>query len=421
MRALDTDGDADSQRRIRRLMLFFAVVYLVEGIGQAKVGVIWQPLNYYLKQVHGWTPVEISLSLAVLDLPWVIKPVFGLVSDFVPLFGYRRRAYLLVANLAAVIGYGAVTMIYAPGRLVSVLLITAFAMAIASTVCGALLVENGQRHEASGAFVTQQWLWFNVATMATAFLGGSLIGWFTPIGALRVAAAIAALAPFAVVLAAPALVEEERSGVDLAQLRRTFRALLSALAARRLWLIAGFLFLYYFSPGIGTPLYFHLTDRLRFSQEYIGVLSAVGSAGWIAGALLHRWMLGRITLRRLLNLSVAMGTLATLAFLLLVDPLGAAVIYFLNGMSGMIANIATLTLAADFCPRRSEGFVFAALASVVNLATPLADNIGSYLYERAFAGALAPLILVSAAATALVFVLVPLLRLGDKKQGTPAA
>lgn len=410
----------DTERRIRRLMLFFAIVYLVEGIGQAKVGIIWQPLNYYLKQVHGWTPVEVSLSLAILDLPWIIKPLFGLVSDFVPLFGYRRRAYLLLANLAAVAAYGAVTMIAAPGPLVSALLITAFAMAIASTVCGALLVEHGQAYAASGAFVTQQWLWFNVATMATASMGGVLIAWFTPLGALRVAAVIAALAPLAVVLAAPFLLEEERSGLDLVHLRRTLGALAAALAARRLWLIAGFLFLYYFSPGIGTPLYFQLTDRLRFSQEYIGLLSAIGSAGWIAGALLHRWLLGRISLRMLLNLSVAMGTLGTLAFLLLAGPIGAAVIYFLNGISGMIANIATLTLAADFCPKRSEGFTFAALASVVNLASPLADNIGSFLYERVFAGALAPLIAVSAAATALVFLLVPLLRLGDKKQGTAA-
>ena len=35
-------SDTDS---VRRLMLFFAVVYTVEGIGQAKVGIVWQPLT----------------------------------------------------------------------------------------------------------------------------------------------------------------------------------------------------------------------------------------------------------------------------------------------------------------------------------------------------------------------------------------
>ena len=51
---------------ISRLMLFFAIVYTVEGIGQAKAGVIWQPLTHYLKETQNWDPVQIAASLAVL-------------------------------------------------------------------------------------------------------------------------------------------------------------------------------------------------------------------------------------------------------------------------------------------------------------------------------------------------------------------
>lgn len=49
-----------------RLMLFFAIVYTVEGFCQAKVGVIWQPLTHYLKESQGWDPVQIAASLAYL-------------------------------------------------------------------------------------------------------------------------------------------------------------------------------------------------------------------------------------------------------------------------------------------------------------------------------------------------------------------
>jgi hypothetical protein len=59
---------------IRRLMLFFGAVYVVEGLGQTG-GLIAQPLNYYLKEVHGWTPVEIAAALALFNLPWIIKPL----------------------------------------------------------------------------------------------------------------------------------------------------------------------------------------------------------------------------------------------------------------------------------------------------------------------------------------------------------
>lgn len=86
------------------LLWFFALVYLVEGLGQIG-GLISQPLNYYLKQVYGWTPLQITAYLTIFNIPWIIKPIYGLFSDFVPLFGYRRKSYLLLANCGAVVGF----------------------------------------------------------------------------------------------------------------------------------------------------------------------------------------------------------------------------------------------------------------------------------------------------------------------------
>src|SRR6202166_3455207 len=101
-------------RTIGHLLIFFALVYVVEGLGQI-VGLIWQPLNYYLKGVQGWTPVQVTAFVTIFNLPWIIKPVYGLISDFVRLFGCRRKSYLIIANVAAVGGYFWVTTLYAPG------------------------------------------------------------------------------------------------------------------------------------------------------------------------------------------------------------------------------------------------------------------------------------------------------------------
>ncbi len=394
---------------ISRLMLFFAIVYTVEGFCQAKIGIVWQPLTHYLKETQGWDTLQIAASLAVLDVPWVVKPIYGVISDFVPLFGYRRRSYLLLANAAAVAAFLWTTQVLAPAAIVFALLLTSIAMALSSTVCGALLVENGQRHRASAAFINQQWLWFNVAVMAASLAGGWLIELLSSAGALHMASAIAAAAPIAVIVSSVALVDEQHAGMNLAELRRALRGFLGTLRSRTLWLIGAFLFCSYFSPGFGTPLYFYMTDHLRFSQATIGMLSSVSAGGWIAGGLVYRYALRHMTTRGLLYLSILGGTLGTLAFLGMVDVPTAVALYFVNGIAGMIANIATLTLAADHCPVRSEGFAFAALMSVINLATPLSDTIGAFLYQRLFHEALAPLIVVSAAFTAFIFVLVPLL------------
>jgi MFS family permease len=356
----------------------------------------------------------------VLNLPWIIKPVYGIVSDLVPLFGYRRKAYLILANMAAAAAYFWVTRLSAPRPLILVLLLTAYAMAISSTLCGALLVENGQRLGQSDRFVNQQWLWFNVAAVASALLGGELVARLSPQGALHMASAIIAIAPFAAIFATLFLIDETPSRLNLAELKDTFRGLSATFTNRELWLIGVFLFLYYLNPGFGLPLYYYMTDTLKFSQDFIGILGAINSIGWIAGAMLYRRLFDRMTSRRLLNISILSGTITTAAFLLLSNQANAIVINFFSGMAGMIAFVATLSLAADFCPKRAEGFAFAALMSVLNLSSAASNNLGSFLYEHAFDNRLSPLIVVSAASTAVILLFVPLLRLGDKPSGVAA-
>jgi MFS family permease len=414
------DRNETDRAAVRRLLVFFALVYLVEGVGQIG-GLIAQPLTFYLKEVHGWAALQVTAFLAVFNFPWIIKPVYGLLSDFVPIFGYRRKSYLIVANIVAMAAYLWSTQLSAPGELVWALQLTAYAMAISSTVCGAVLVENGQRLGESGRFVNQQWLWFNAAAMASAIGGGQLVQWLPPATALHTAALIVATAPAAVLLGTLFLVQEEPAHLDAGALRRTMDGLADALKKRELWIVGSFLFLYYFSPGFATPLYYAMTDNLKFPQGFIGLLGSITSAGWIAGALLYPRLLENLSSKRLLNLSIALGTVTTAAYLLLVNETAAVILSFCSGFAAMLATVATVTLAADYCPRRTEGFSFAVMMSLINFATASGDIIGSYLFDHQFHHRLTPLILASAAFTAFAFVLVPLLRLGDKRQGQPTS
>jgi len=397
-------------------MLFFAVVYLVEGIGQARVGIIYQPLTFYLKD-SGWTPLQVTAYFAALNFPWIIKPVFGLVSDFVPLLGYRRKSYLIIASVCAAGAYAWIARLTEPAEVALLLMLTSYAMATASTLCGALLAENGQSYRLSSSFVSQQWLWFYIAIMASSFAGGALVEHLPALTAFQAAAAIAAVAPLAMLLASLFLLSERKVAVSQEEMRLTFQSIVSSLKSGKLYLVAFFLFLYCFAPGFGTPLYYYMTDELKFSQTYIGILGSIASAGWIAGALIHRWLLRRMNSEPLLYLSIALGTLSAASFLLLTDETTAAIVNFANGVAMMIATIASLTLAADYCPKRSEGFAFAGLMSITNLAEICSNTFGAFLYEHLFHGRLGPLIVVAAASTALAAVLVPLLRLGREPAG----
>jgi hypothetical protein len=235
----------------RRLVFLFGLAYFAQGLGQAG-GLISQPLNYYLKQGLGLSATQVSEYLAILTLPWVIKPLYGLVSDFIPLFGYRRRTWLLLVNVIAALGFLWLSGLLEAGTIVTALTLTAFGTAASDVIIDALMVENGERTGLTARFLGVQWFWFRVAAILTALTGGYLAATFQPASALHAAATITMLAPIAVVVAAYVIVREDRAEMSLSQLRETAQSMLAALRSPGLRIAAAFLALWCFSPAFGT-------------------------------------------------------------------------------------------------------------------------------------------------------------------------
>jgi len=114
--------------------------------------------------------------MALLAIPWSVKPAFGLLSDFVPLFGSRRRSYLLLANgVAAVSLLLLVFLPLGPGNrwlLFALLLPTTMGIALGDVIVDALMVEKGQPLGLTGRFQSIQWAAANAALLLEGVLGG---------------------------------------------------------------------------------------------------------------------------------------------------------------------------------------------------------------------------------------------------------
>src|SRR6202040_4194905 len=117
------------------------------------------------------------------------------------------------------------TQLNAPGDLAFALMLTAYAMAISSTLCGAVLVENGQRLKESGTFINQQWLWYNIAAMTAAIVGGQLVQNLVPTAALHTAAALVSVAPLLVIFGTLFLIDEKKTSINIQGMKHTFEGL----------------------------------------------------------------------------------------------------------------------------------------------------------------------------------------------------
>lgn len=78
---------------------FVVGVVVVYGINQGFGGALARVgTEYYMKDVQKVQPSAAQAYSGITNIPWIIKPIWGLLTDVVPILGYRRRPYFILAG-----------------------------------------------------------------------------------------------------------------------------------------------------------------------------------------------------------------------------------------------------------------------------------------------------------------------------------
>lgn len=79
---------------------FFFGVIIVYGVSQGLgKGLSKVSTQYYLKDEQMVQPSQAQVYVGLIQIPWIIKPLWGLLTDVVPVLGYRRRPYFIFAGI----------------------------------------------------------------------------------------------------------------------------------------------------------------------------------------------------------------------------------------------------------------------------------------------------------------------------------
>ena len=145
-------ADAGRERGTSMLGLgaLFGLLYFVQGIVEPTDGLLSQPIKSLLR-TWGYSAATTAWFISVLSIAWAIKPLYGLLTDFVPLAGSRRRSYLLLTTAVASISLMLVYLLPLSSEravlLLLLLLPTAVAIAFSDVVIDAMMVAAGSRAE----------------------------------------------------------------------------------------------------------------------------------------------------------------------------------------------------------------------------------------------------------------------------------
>jgi MFS family permease len=362
------------------LALLFGVIYFVQGVAEPTEGLIAQPVRSLLKS-WGYGTAQVAAFSALLALPWSLKPLYGLLSDFVPLAGYRRKSYLIGASSATIVGLLAT---YALPMTPAVrlwlflwLVVPTLGVAFFDVVADALMVETGQPLGITGRLQSVQWASMYGATIATGLIGGYL----SQHGMEPLAFLICALLTVPALILSIRYVREPRRPAPAGGMRGAARELSRHLRSPVVRGAAAFLFLFNFNPFLSAVLYMHMTRSLQFSEQTYGGLVALEAVASLAASIAYGLYCRRFTLRILLHGSLVCGIASTLAYWAMRGERSAVLVTVAVGFTYMTANLVQFDLAARTCPAAVAATVFALLMSVCNLSTSLATWLGGYAYD----------------------------------------
>lgn len=399
------------------LALLFGTLYFVQGISEPGEGLIIQPVRSLLK---GWghSAAEIALLGLIAGVPWSLKPLYGLLTDFVPIAGSRRRSYLIASSALATAG---LLLLYLrpPERgsfwpLTAVMLVTTLGIAFSDVVADGFMIDKGQPRGITGLLQSVQWSSNYAAGIAAALIGGHLaqagrqeLGFLICAGVTSVALLVALFG-----------VDEERTAVHAERPGAAARSLAEALRHPVLLAVCAFLFLWSFQPFSPTVLYLYMTDEMELTERFYGYNQALLSAAAVVAAVAYGFYCRRIRFGVLIHLSIAAGVACTGAYWFLRGAGSAVAVTLVVGFTYMTASLVQFDLTARVCPPRVAATLFALVMALSNLSLSLADGAGGWLYDlmRPLWGprvSFNVLVALGAAFTAVCWLLVPVLRRGD--------
>ncbi|KAL6533826.1 hypothetical protein OROHE_013659 [Orobanche hederae] len=406
-----------------------------QGLGGslARVGT-----QYYMKDVQRVQPSEAQVYTGITSIPWIVKPIWGLLTDVVPISGYQRRPYFVFAVCQfPMLGdrfrcraasfrcratkFGAVRPVSDAGRpspvfsgslgfiamlflwlhknlhiVLALLALTAASasVAIADVTVDACVAQKSGIHPSLAADMQSLCA---LSSSIGSLVGFSFSGIFVHLIGPQGVYGLLTLPSGLVFLVGVLLKEHRSSSFAYQQINQSFvnagKAMWKTLKYPEVWRPCLYMYLSFsLSLNISEGMFYWATDSESgpmFSKEIIGYIMGIGSIGSLLGAVLYQYGLKDYPFRDLLFWAQTLSCLSGILDLALVLrwnlKLGIPDIFFVvvdssvSQLIGRLKWMPLLVLSSKLCPPGIEGTFFALLMSIDNAGLLTSSWLGGLL------------------------------------------
>ena len=390
---------------MRRVMWLVGIGYLFFIFSDHRDGILRLAMKLILKDQLHLDPTKIATFFAIASFAWYLKPLAGLLTDNFPLLGTRRKGYLVASSVLAGLFWIALSVMPASyGSMLAILVIINIGLVIGQTTLGGMLVQYGQEYKATGQMSSIRNAAENLGVLLSALVSGWIASNFIRPGMAIAGVLLFVLAWFFVKYHHEPKITVPNTGAakaTLLQFKRLF-------TSRTMWIATVFWMLVRFTPGFQTPLFFHQTDHLKLSPEFIGFLTFINAGTALVGSLAYIYLCRKVPLRTLLYFGVTLSVLSAFCYLGYNSQTGAVLVESAAGLGTGMAFLAILDLLARSTPKGCEALGYALIFSFGNISLQMSDVWGATWFEH-LGKSFTPMVWINSGTSALVLLAIPFL------------
>ena len=369
------------------------------------------PLLYTLKSRYFLSQIAASAMIGVSLAPWLLKPLLGLLTDTVPVFGLRRKPYIMGSATVNVIAL--ILIAYAQAHQLgsfvvplTLMIVRTFGRAMIDSAAQGLLLEEC-RDTPSGEMSDQA----RTSVMVSRFQASHRLGQFISVCSAGIYLSHGSLTPIYLTLASLHLStvliawsthEEPVSVVNFAPnitVHEKFNQLTKAVSSSQAFRnVLEYAFLSMAVPSYEAPMTYYLLDARHFSLSNISVVNIVMTSGSLVAPVVYAKFFQRSKYSTLMTGLTIASIPAGLTPLIIttgfaarngidevfIASLSAFTISLFNDLQMLPAHV----LVAQLAPKGLEGSSLSVLSLVIDGARVVSNGLSSAL--PALVGAAAP-------------------------------
>ncbi|CXI22706.1 folate transporter 1, putative [Plasmodium berghei] len=343
------------------------------------------PILYIFKDSYQLHPATLNMLMSIIKIPWAIKLLWGIISDTYPIFGYRRKYYLIFGSGSCILSLLILGLISHTNIFLTILLLVMyfFGSSLCNVIGEAQVIESSRKGSVNTT-VKNISIFFAFRKIGFAIMH-YLSGYLLSIMSNQHIFLISSILPLSIFISAFFVVEKRN--YKKCNIKKQIKSIYEIIKKSYIQKFILFIFIMMSTPSSGSILFFFMANELQFTPKLLGKISMFQSLASLLAILLYMLILSKVNIKKLLLYSTIIIAPFSLLPLLAIHKINIFIpntLFIITDtilveFIGELQSIPILVQCSRIIPEGFESTIYSFLLSVNNFAVMISSFISSIL------------------------------------------